>query len=165
MFLHQFIWWTKWNFVLSLTKWQIDFSSIWVTSFWPKKMRISETRFDINKEDKINGGLVLSVFVCVFKMGHIRWLLHWKNLFWSWQHERDGRWWGLKETTRVRSLIGNWWPQRDFLIFSKFKSSSSTVAGPLFLLGQATTRKADTVNKVLARGEWIVSAYFSSQQD
>ena len=70
-------------------------------------------RFDINKEDKINGGLVLSVFVCVFKMGHISWLLHWKNLFWSWQHERDGRWWGLKETTRVRSLIGNWWPQRE----------------------------------------------------
>ena len=55
--------------------------------------------------------------------------------------------------------------KREFLIFSKFKSTSSTVAGPLFLLGQATTRKADTVNKVLARGEWIVSAYFSSQQD
>ena len=56
--------------------------------------------------------------------------------------------------------------KREFLIFSIFKSSSSTVAGPLFLLiGQATTRKADTINKVLARGELIVSAYFSSQQD
>ena len=123
-------------------------------------------RFDINKEDKINGGLVLSVFVCVFKMGHVCWLLHWKKSVLKLTT------WKRRQVVRVegdnKGPVINWelvTTKREFLIFSKFKSSSSTVAGPLFLLGQATTRKADTVNKVLARGEWIVSAYFSSQQD